>query len=685
MTDAALAAPAPLPAPSPAPSADSARAADPLAQPPPAPAADPVPALLPTVAVPQRRRRPASLAAQLVLLAVLPAFLAMLIGTAVLTRQYLSGVTELMRANAQTVAVQLATSAQVGFAEMDRRALLRLARNGLYQPHVQHVQMWLHDGEILANAEAPDHARNPGVQVVVPVTGEAGDTLGQVMVEMSLDAVQSARRRVWVNGLLVLGAIFFSVGVAGAWAARRIGAPIRRLGEAVDRLGAGERVRVPLEGTAELRHLQAGFNQAAEALAQSQQLLQSRVDAATAELARKNRQLEVASQAKTRLLAAASHDLRQPLHALTLFSDGLANGETDPVRLMRIGHIRECVESLDRLFSELLNLSQLDAGVLQPQWSEFPLDRLFEDISRNFRPVAEQQALRLVVRKTELWVRSDYVMLSRILSNLVSNALRHTHAGGVLVGASRRGGNVRIDVLDTGVGIAPQHQARVFEEFYQVEAPRGEPAADGAVAPCPGRAPRATRGMGLGLATVQRLATLLGAPVRLRSRVGRGTGVSVTVGGATPARAPAPGAVPAAAHQAPARLDGLCVLVIDDERPILEGLQAVLGAAGAQVLAAQTRAEVLALVQRWAGPPDVIVSDLLLEGGDNGIAVLAALRRHPRGIGPGTACLLVTGETKPEHLREAQAAGLAVLHKPVSSQVLRRAILDQLRAVRERS
>ncbi|MGQ3198234.1 MAG: sensor histidine kinase, partial [Hydrogenophaga sp.] len=125
-------------------------------------------------------------------------------------------------------------------------------------------------------------------------------------------------------------------------------------------------------------------------LAESHRLLQSRITEATAELARKNQQLEVASQAKTRLLAAASHDLRQPLHALTLFSDGLANGETDPLRLQRIGHIRECVDSLDRLFSELLNLSQLDAGVLQPQWVDFPLDRLFDEISRNFRPVAEQ-------------------------------------------------------------------------------------------------------------------------------------------------------------------------------------------------------------------------------------------------------------------------------------------------------
>ncbi|WP_225782359.1 hybrid sensor histidine kinase/response regulator [Xenophilus sp. Marseille-Q4582] len=620
-----------------------------------------------------------SLAQQLVLLAVLPAVLAMLGTIGVLTRQYLDGVSELVRANARTVALQLATAAQSPLAATDRRALLRLAQSGIHQPHVQQVQLWSEDGEILANAETVDRQRAEGVQVLVPVTDEAGRALGQVMVEMSLEAVRHARRTVWFNVLVVLGASLLGVLLAGTWAARRISAPIHRLGQAVDRLGAGEEVHVPLEGAAEVRHLQAGFNEASRALAESQRLLQSRIDAATAELAHKNQQLEVASQAKTRLLAAASHDLRQPLHALTLFSDGLANGETDPVRLTRIGHIRECVESLDRLFSELLNLSQLDAGVLQPQWREFALDPLFDEISRNFRPVAEQQELRLVVRKTDLWVRSDYVMLSRILSNLVSNALRHTAEGGVLVGARRRGRQVWIEVWDTGIGIAPQHQRRVFEEFYQIET--ACPEARRAQARAPGAADtgsRAARGMGLGLATVQRLAALLNTRVELRSRPGRGTCVRVSARVVPPAQA-----VPSARDE-PAvedgRLDGLRILVIDDERTILEGLQAVLGSWGAEVMAAQDRAEALALAARWPQPPDVVVSDLLLQGGDNGLDVLAALERHPGGIRAGTARLLVTGETKPDRLREVAAAGIAVLYKPVSPTALRQAILAQVRA-----
>jgi signal transduction histidine kinase len=603
-------------------------------------------------------------AQQLILLALVPATAATLAAIAVLTRQHLGNLTELMRANAQTVALQVATVAQAPLARMDRRALQRTAQTGTYQPHVQQVQIWTEDGEIVANSETADRTRGEGLQVVVPIVADDGRHNGKVMVEISLSAVQSARRSVWLNVVLVLAISLFGVGLAGWWAARRISEPIRALGDAVDRLGAGQDASVVIEGTSEVRHLQHGFNQAARALAESRRLLQSRISEATAELARKNQQLEVASQAKTRLLAAASHDLRQPLHALTLFSDGLANGETDPVRLQRIGHIRECVESLDRLFSELLNLSQLDAGVLQPQWTDFPLDRLFDEISRNFRPVAEQQGLRLVARKTELWVRCDYVMLSRILNNLVSNSLRHTIEGGVLIGARRRGKGVRIDVVDTGVGIAMQHQARVFEEFYQVE-PTGRQAARGA------------RGMGLGLATVQRLAELLNTRVELSSRLHKGTCVRVLVRSA-PAALPAPVTTLAVADtDEEVSLANLRILVIDDERTILEGLSVVLTNWGAEVLAAQTRTEALALADAWDLPPDVVVSDLLLQGGDNGLEVIAALERHPRGIGPGTARLLVTGETKPDRLREVASAGITVLYKPVSPRVLRQAIQAQ--------
>ncbi len=245
-------------------------------------------------------------AQQLILLALVPATAATLAAIAVLTRQHLGNLTELMRANAQTVALQVATVAQAPLSRMDRWALQRTAQSGTYQPHVQQVQIWTEDGEIVANSETVDRMRGEGLQVVVPIVADDGRHNGKVMVEISLSAVQSARRSVWLNVVLVLAISLFGVGLAGWWAARRISEPIRALGDAVDRLGAGQDASVAIEGTSEVRHLQHGFNQAARALAESRRLLQSRINEATAELARKNQQLEVASQAKTRLLAAAS-------------------------------------------------------------------------------------------------------------------------------------------------------------------------------------------------------------------------------------------------------------------------------------------------------------------------------------------------------------------------------------------
>ena len=248
----------------------------------------------------------------------------------------------------------------------------------------------------------------------------------------------------------------------------------------------------------------------------------SALTARIAALTQKNQQIEATSSAKTRLFAAAIHDLRQPLQALILFSEGLSQDEADLARLRRIDQIRQSVESLDRLFTGLLDLTQIDAGRMLPECRDLALDPLLDEVRHNFQAVAGAQGLRLVVRHTQARAHGDGMMLTRILNNLVCNALRHTHHGGVIVGTRHHRGGTRIDVCDTGIGIAPQHQSRVFNEFYKVESSGS--AAHGA-------------GLGLGLATVQRLADLQGATVRLQSRPGRGTVVSVLLPSARAARA----------------------------------------------------------------------------------------------------------------------------------------------------
>ena len=596
------------------------------------------------------------LALRLVMLSLVPAFIATLSVMAVLGQHHISELTTLTRNNALAVARQVAAVAREPLMQLDRRALAGAARVAAQQAGVEQVQIRTEDGEIVAQAGRwSKPGDKPGLQVIEPVDNLEQRQAGEVMVEFDMESVDVARRNLWVTVIALLGASLLGVGLTGWWAARRISLPIRKLAEAVDALGAGQDVEVAEDATAEVGRLQRGFNVAARALADSRRSMQTQIAEATSALAQKNLQLEAASQAKTRLLAAASHDLRQPLHALTLFSDALHTGETDPVRLTRIENIQECVSSLDRLFSELLNLSQIDAGVVRPHFIAFPLDRLFDEISRNFRPVAEQQELRLVVRKTDVWVYCDYVMLSRILNNLISNALRHTTSGGVLLGARPDAGGVRIEVRDTGIGIAPEFHAKVFEEFYQVDAPTS----------------RGARGLGLGLATVNRLCELLGMSVLLRSSPGRGTLVAVVATRCEPALLPTPAPV----ATVDVDFNDLIIVVVDDEPHILEGLALVFRSWGATVFAAETRAQVMALADGWTQQvPDIVVSDLLLRNGENGLEVLRELGNHPNLRGKRIAHLLVTGETKPDRLREIADARIAVLHKPVGSAVLRQAI-----------
>ena len=275
------------------------------------------------------------------------------------------------------------------------------------------------------------------------------------------------------------------------------------------------------DGTLTLSHQTAAdFGEDLHGMSGSRSALRARI----ASLIQKNQQIEAASMAKTRLFAAAIHDLSQPLQALMLFSDALSCDEVDPTRLQRINQIRESVNSLDQMFTGLLDLTQFDAGRMQPECRDLPLDPLFDGVRRSFQATAEAKGLRLVVRRTQACGHCDGMMLTRILNNLVSNALRNTQSGGVIVGARRHRGATRIDVCDTGIGIAPQHQSRVFDEFYRIEST--EPGAQG-------------EGLGIGLATVQRLADLQGATIRLRSKLGQGTVVSVLLPEAQATYAPA--------------------------------------------------------------------------------------------------------------------------------------------------
>lgn len=356
-------------------------------------------------------------------------------------------------------------------------------------------------------------------------------------------------------------------------------------------------------------------------------------------------QTQAAREAQTRFLAAASHDLRQPVHALGLLA-AQAEAELHGRRAAATAaQLQGMAKALDSLVEALLDVSRLDGGAVVPHLQPVRLADLFDRLAPEFAVLADARGLQFRLRPTELWVHSDEIQLERMLRNLLSNALNHTAAGGVLLAARRRGEQVRLAVWDTGPGIAPEHQARIFDEFVQLQNP--------------GRDRR--RGHGLGLAIVARLSRLLQHPVTLASRLGRGSCFSLW----------APWAPPRAATVRPEGLalplQGLRVALVEDDDAVRDATVSLLQAWGCRVWAGAAVAPLLGQLQAEGAAIDRIVSDWRLEAGD-GIEAIAALRRH---AGATLPALLLSGETLPMDTLQLAAAHITPARKPLPAPALR--------------
>jgi signal transduction histidine kinase len=372
------------------------------------------------------------------------------------------------------------------------------------------------------------------------------------------------------------------------------------------------------------------------------------------ELGRLYRQLEAANLAKSRFLAVASHDLRQPLHALNLFVAQL-RGETDQAERSRVtAQIDAAVTGMNDLFNALLDISKLDAGALAPDVADFPLAQILQRIERTFGPAALEKGLRLRTVSSDAWVRSDPILLERILMNLVSNAIRYTASGGALVGCRRRGRELRIEVWDSGIGIPADQREGIFGEFYQIAAS--------------GR----NEGLGLGLAIVDRLCRLLGHRIELASTPGRGSRFAVSLPLIAAPQEPVEYAGAAQAMADPAK--GKLVVVIDDDALVRDAMRGLLRHWGCRVVAAESERAAQASLAGKDRRPDLIISDYGLADGHTGIEAIQRLRSAFRGHIPA---FLVTGDIAPERLREASAKGFHLLHKPVEPMALR-AMLNQM-------
>jgi len=378
---------------------------------------------------------------------------------------------------------------------------------------------------------------------------------------------------------------------------------------------------------------------------------------------------ETANRAKSQFLAAASHDLRQPLHAVGLFAAALAAKARDPDVKPLVASIHASLEALEGLFAQLLDLSRLEAGALHPAPAIVQLEPLFARLAADFAPQASASGLVLRIVPTRLAVETDPVLLERILRNLVANAVRYTRAGGVVLGARRRANAVRIDVIDSGVGIGNDDRARVFDEFVQLAA-----------------APRhhtGGRGMGLGLAIVRRLAALLGHRIELASMPGRGSRFSITLPRSIlPRQRRAPLQIrdePTAT--ASCALEGRCVVVVDDDPAVVAAMGALFASWSAFATggadANSALAGLAAIGRHGCNEVDLIIADLRLADGGSGIDAIAQLRDT---FGRGTPALIVSGDTSGTAQAEAQAAGIHLLLKPVVAAALKDAAEATLRA-----
>ncbi len=368
--------------------------------------------------------------------------------------------------------------------------------------------------------------------------------------------------------------------------------------------------------------------------------LEQRVSQRTAELARASAAAQRASRDKTRFLAAVSHDLAQPLNAARLFTHALTQQLDKPDLRVLGSQIEGSLGAAESLLGGLLDISRLDAGGLSPVVAPFALDSLLSTLAAEFRALAGERGLGLRASATGAWVRSDPQLLRRVLQNFLANAVRYTERGGVLLGVRRHGPTLRIEVWDSGIGIEAGDQALVFEEFRRLG--------------------RGGQGLGLGLSIAERLARLLGHPIRLRSWPGRGSCFSIEVPRCEPQLA-----VPTPAPEAPAAPPQQRVLVVDNDASVLAAMHALLSTWRCEVLAAATPSAALAHAR--AQRPDLLLLDYHLDGDATGVALLRDLRAQLGDI----PAAVITADHSEAVRREVERAGAWLLHKPIKPLALK--------------
>lgn len=459
--------------------------------------------------------------------------------------------------------------------------------------------------------------------------------------QLSQAARSTAQTVLWLG----LASLVLDLAIVGWILRRQVSQPLAQVVERLDAFGRGDwQARIAVDRADELGRLGQAFNHMAQALDEHQRQARDYATLLESEVAQRTRQLKEENRAKTRFLAAASHDLRQPIQAAALFVDHLKHAALPAGAQQAIRGLELSLQSVGGLLESLLDISKLDAGAVAPQVVDFPIRRVFDTLTVEFAAAAHAKGLRWHVHGAEAgwWVRSDPQLVTTVLRNLVANAVAYTPRGGIVLAARRRGDQLLVQVWDTGIGIAKDQLDRIYEEFYQVDNPQRD----------------RSKGFGLGLAIVRRAADLLGAPVRCVSRLGRGTRFEWTLPlGTSPdvLSDAAPNTTPV--HGQPPRQR---VLLLEDDPLVGESLKAWLETQGCQVW--WFRAVEPALAALSVCQADLYLSDCRLPGAIDGMGFLHEVQDR---LGQPVRAVLITGDTSPHFIERAQRSGWQVLFKPV--------------------
>ena len=373
-------------------------------------------------------------------------------------------------------------------------------------------------------------------------------------------------------------------------------------------------------------------------------------------LQKKTEEAQQATLAKSKFLAAASHDLRQPLHALSLFVDALKDSESKAERANIFPRIELSLDALRKLFDALLDVSRLDANVVKPEISHFNLAEFLNEMAAEFRLKASEKNIKLRVHARSVIVETDRLLLERVLRNLISNAIRYTDSGGVLLSDRLRGNKVLLQVWDTGIGIPEENKDDVFIEFQQLHNSHRD----------------RSQGLGLGLALVRRLCELLGHTLELSSQPGKGSVFSIMIPEGLSSLVISENAA-IVSHSW--NLNGRCIVVIDDEHDILQAMQTILSKWGCNVVTAESLAEAVNELDKKNIVPEIVLSDLRLRDNKTGIEAIDSLREI---FGTSLPGVLITGDTSPEKISLVEKSGYELLQKPVRPAHLRTVIFHHL-------